>query len=94
VVSSTILTSGDKELVIDEMLPKLLPVEQIAQPERPNEAALFAKPSDGFGRARGGDRRGINTNQSGKQQRRDDRSCYYCGRRGLLKWDGKHMSDT
>jgi hypothetical protein len=42
---STLLTSGDRELLIDEMLPKLLQVEQMAQPERPSEAALFAKPN-------------------------------------------------
>ena len=40
---STVLTSGDRELKIEEMLPKLLPVEQLAQPERPEEPALFAK---------------------------------------------------
>jgi hypothetical protein len=52
---STVLTSGDRELKIDEMLPKLLQVEQLAQPERPSEAALFAKPKGGFGRRNGND---------------------------------------
>ena len=42
---STVLTSGDRLLSVDEMIPKLLPVEQKAQPERPDrytEAALAA----------------------------------------------------
>ncbi|GAB4822220.1 hypothetical protein N2152v2_009266 [Parachlorella kessleri] len=46
---STVLTSGDRELKIEEMLSKLLPVEQLAQPERPEEAALFAKRRNGNG---------------------------------------------
>lgn len=46
---STVLVSGDRELKIDEMLPKLLPVEQMSQPERPGEAALYAKPGRGHG---------------------------------------------
>ncbi|GAB4817534.1 hypothetical protein N2152v2_009262 [Parachlorella kessleri] len=49
---STVLTSGDRELKIEEMVPKLLPVEQLAQPERPEEAALFAKRRSGQGASR------------------------------------------
>jgi hypothetical protein len=75
---SAVLISGDKELTIDEMLPKLLQVEQMAQPERSSEAALAAKPTGGFGRGR--------CNGSGsKPQRRENRTCFYCGQQGHIK---------
>lgn len=66
---STVLTAGDNELAIDTVLPKLLSVEQMAaQPERPSEAALFAKP--------GG--------QQGGGKPRSDRTCFYCGKKGHI----------
>lgn len=67
---STVLTAQDKELTIDEMLPKLLNVEQAAaQPPHSSEAALFAKPKKDFPK---------------RQPRQEDRTCFYCGRRGHL----------
>ena len=67
---STVLTAQDKELTIDEMLPKLLNVEQAAaQPLQSSEAALLAKPKKGFSKG---------------QPPKDDRTCFYCGRRGHL----------
>lgn len=74
---NTVLTSGDQELKIDDVLPKLLPVEQMAQPERPSEAALIAKPRRGFGGQR-------NANVNYKFQK-EARTCYYCGKPGHLK---------
>ena len=50
---STVLTASDQDLKIDTMLPKLLQVEQLTQPERSSEAALAAKPWRGFGKERG-----------------------------------------
>ena len=53
---STVLMSADRPMVIDEMLPKLLSVEQAAAappPSRGIEAALAAKPKQGFGKWRG-----------------------------------------
>ena len=49
---STVLTSGDRELKVEEMLPKLLPFEQLAQPEHMEDAALIAKRRNGFGHRR------------------------------------------
>jgi len=75
---STVLTSMDKELKIDEMLPKLLQVEQTAQPEHSSEAALFAKPLGGY-----------NNGNGSKQLHKGDRQCYYCGKKGHLKFECK-----
>lgn len=82
---STVLTAGEQDLKIDTMLPKLMQVEQLAQPpEHRSEAALFAKPGSGFGRDRGTGRRGGNSHP-GKEQRSDSRTCFYCGRKGHIK---------
>ena len=79
---STVLTAGDQELKVDEMLPKLLHVEQLTQaPERPSEAALFTKPS-GFGGGRGNGSRGGNGPGRGQQHGRSRSRCFYCGRLG------------
>jgi hypothetical protein len=77
---STVLTSSDRELNINEMLPKLLQVEQVAQPERPSEAALFAKPKGGFGKNRGNHSQG--GNGYNKQPYMGARKCFYCGKPG------------
>jgi len=84
---STVLTAGDQELKIEDMLPKLLQVEQLAQaPERPSEAALFAKPGNGFGGARGtGTGNRGNNGSNGKHG--EGRTCFYCGKRGHYKRD-------
>ncbi|GAB4815364.1 hypothetical protein N2152v2_002410 [Parachlorella kessleri] len=79
---STVLTSGDRELKIEEMLPKLLPVEQLAQPERPEEAALFAKRRNGNGFPG----HGRNNGSPGKQGR-ETRTCFYCGKKGHISRD-------
>ena len=76
---STVLTSSDKELSIKDMLPKLLQVEQMAtQLERPSEAALFAKPH-------GGKSHGNGSQSNSKQPRQEERTCYYCGKKGHFK---------
>jgi hypothetical protein len=55
-------------------------VEQVAQPERPSEAALFAKPKGGFGKNRGNNSQG--GNGYNKQPYTDTRKCFYCGKPG------------
>ncbi|GAB4814243.1 hypothetical protein N2152v2_001289 [Parachlorella kessleri] len=86
---STVLTSGDRELKVEEMLPKLLPVEQLAQPERPEEAALFAKRRNGNGFPG----HGRNNGSPGKQGR-ETRTCFYCGKKGHISRDcRKRKSD-
>lgn len=79
-IINTILTSGDQDLKIDTMLPKLLTVEQAtqAQSERPNEeAALIAKPNGGCG---------IKQRSDGRLHR-DNRECFYCGKKGHIQAD-------
>eukprot|EP00887_Chlorella_sp_A99_P001341 scaffold14.g1341.t1 len=72
---STVLTAGNSALTIDNVLPKLLSVEQMTtQSERPSEAALFAKPS---GKPRSGSRQP-------QQPRKEERECFYCGKKGHL----------
>jgi hypothetical protein len=84
----TVLVSGDTELNIDEMLPKLLPVEQLTQPERPSEAALYAKPGRGSGSP------GFRKNSHGSHshggdlnKKKETRKCYYCGKPGHIQKD-------
>ena len=84
---STVLTAGESELKIEGMLPKLLQVEQLVQPpERPSEAALFAKPNRGFGRGRGTGS-GSRGNNSSNGKHGEGRTCFYCGMKGHLKRD-------
>ena len=67
---STVLMAGETTLTVESMLPKLLPVEQMAQPDHHSpEAALLAQPN------RGG---------NSTQQTRETRKCYYCGKLGHL----------
>lgn len=71
---STVLTAGDHELKIDGMMPKLMQVEQLAEPPvtRFTEAALYAKPN-GTGRASF-----IHDETTGP-------TCYYCGKKGHIE---------
>ena len=97
---STVLTAGEQELKIDTMLPKLLQVEQLAQPERPSEAALYAKPNGAFGRGRGNGSRGNSfsnsfssrfstgsRNKGSTSTTSKRRSCFYCGKPGHIAAD-------
>ena len=82
---TTVLTAGEQELKIDTMLPKLLHVEQLTHStERPSEAALFAKPRNGFGGARGTST-GSRGNNSNNGKHGEGRRCYYCGKQGHFK---------
>ncbi|KAL4447964.1 hypothetical protein ABPG75_005183, partial [Micractinium tetrahymenae] len=71
----TVITAGSAaELSIDSMLPKLLPVEQKAQPERADrfsEAALAAKPRYRFG-------------SGAPKVRKEERECFYCHEKGHI----------
>ena len=80
---STVLVSSDRELKIDEMLPKLLPVEQMSQPERPGEAALYAKPGRGSGKYN----HGGHSHGAYPSKKKETRECYYCGKPGHLQKD-------
>ena len=77
---NTVLTSSDRELKIDEILPKLQQQEQMMQPESDAEAALFAKrrgsfgkkPTSGFG------------SYKPMERRKETRKCIYCKQVGHL----------
>ena len=77
---TTVLLSSDKELSLEDMLPKLLQAEQMMQPERANEAALYAKPGKGYGKRFAG-----HGQPSGGPPRKETRTCFYCKKTGHLK---------
>jgi hypothetical protein len=83
----TVIMGSDTALTIDQMLPKLLAVEQEAlreQPRRSSEAALAATPGRS---APGGPPRyggSLRPNSSSAPSNRD-RQCFYCGRRGHIE---------
>lgn len=82
---STLLTSGDNELKIDEILPKLQQTEQMLQPESNAEAALLAKRFGSFGKKADSHRwSGSGQPGSGQDHRgqRETRTCYFCKKPG------------
>ena len=85
---TTVLISSDGALSIANMLPKLLQVEQMTtKQERPSEAALYARP-------RGGKSPGSQSSSKQQQLQQDDRTCFYCGRKGHWMHEcKKKMSD-
>jgi hypothetical protein len=73
-VVTVLETSTDTDLALDDVLPKLLPVEQrmdTTNTTMPSEAALAAK--------RGG--------YNGRQRHRETRTCYVCGVAGHISKD-------
>ena len=73
-VVTVLETTSDKDMSLEDILPKLLQVEQRErQKERPDERALMAKPRNSFGSGRGHhvDKRG--------------KICHYCGKKGHFK---------
>lgn len=69
------------------MVPKLLPIEQqLGQPERSTDAALFAKRGQhGFGNSRG--QNGAGGSGPQRQQQKESRRSFYCGRKGHVQKD-------
>ena len=77
---STVLTNSDRELKIDEILPKLQQQEQMMQPESDAEAALIAKRRGSFGK------KAASQFDNGKPMKRqkETRKCNYCKKVGHL----------
>ena len=71
---STVLMNAERELSLDDMLPKLLQSEMMMQPERHSEAALSATRQPG--KRPGGQR------PNGKKEMR---KCFYCDKTGHVK---------
>ena len=82
-VVTVLETATERDMRLDDILPKLLQVEQRQQKiERPDEKALTAKPSYGY------------SNRQGKPFGRDSsmpvsgsagRICFYCGKSGHIR---------
>ena len=77
---STVLTNSDRELKIDEILPKLQQQEQMMQPESDAEAALIAKRRGSFGK-KATSHFGYNKPM---EKQNETRKCAYCKRVGHL----------
>ena len=80
-VVTVLETTTERDMSLEDILPKLLQVEQRErQKERPDERALMAKPQGGgFGIIPGGGKNGFQGGQ-GKE-----RTCHYCGKPGHFK---------
>lgn len=88
---TTILTAGNEELGLDEVLSKLLNVEAYTKPEEPK--ALFTNHGRG---SRGGysePRRQPSGVQGGNQAtaRSETRECFYCNKKGHIKKDCRKL---
>ena len=57
-VVTVLETTSETDMNLEDILPKLLQVEQRQSAERPDERALFARPTGGFGGRPGGSRPG------------------------------------
>jgi len=87
-VVTVLETTTETDMSLDDILPKLLQIEQRGQKERLTEAALVAKPGSGFGS--NGNKNGKSWNgryHNGTNAGRETRSCHYCGKLGHLKKD-------
>ena len=70
-------TSTDDDVSLDDILPKLMPIEHRRTMEHPpGEAALTAKRNNGFGR-----------NRSFGEHSKETRTCYVCGEVGHIAKD-------
>jgi len=72
-----ILVAGDKTLELEELLPKLLPVELSQAQQEEEESAFYA------GKGRGPKPYSSSNNRFGKQEL----ECWLCGGRGHMKRD-------
>ena len=88
----TVITAADTPLTIDQMVPKLLPVEQQARQQhaakRTSEAALVAKTHRGkFGRSFPGNQQQRTGNSGARPNGSSDRECFYCHKKGHIARD-------
>ena len=89
-------TTTEHDMSLDDILPKLLQVEQRQQKERPTDTALIAQPNGGYGGGKPGkyghgkfpgSKPGSKGAGNGSGSKREDRTCYYCGKRGHISTD-------
>ncbi len=74
-VMTVLETSIDSDMMLDDILPKLMPVEQRMSPTKssqPSEAVLFAKRKSG---------------QRSFKSQKEMRTCYVCGEFGHIAKD-------
>lgn len=79
-VVTVLETTTDKDMSLEEILPKLLQVEQRRQKERPEESALIAQPRRGFSGGKPGYKYGGQRSTSSGTA--GGRTCFYCGKKG------------
>lgn len=79
----TVLTATEKEVRVEDILPKLLQVEQQQKAETEDERALAARHGSSYGNGYGGN----NPGRRGQHGGAGDRTCYYCGKVGHIKRD-------
>ena len=82
-------TASEADMSLDEILPKLLQVEQRTLREHSGEKALAAKPTGGFSGFTGapGARPGGRGPRFNPRPNKETRACHYCGIKGHLKKD-------
>jgi hypothetical protein len=94
----TVLTATETDMSVENILPKLLHVEQQQPFERPDEKALYSKSHGGNGRRNHGNSSGGQHNGNaprGGQHGADTRTCFYCGKTGHIKRDcNKRIEDA
>lgn len=88
-VVTVLETTSDKDMNLEDILPKLLQVEQRHSIERPDERALYAKSGGGFGGRPGGRpggrQDGSKPGSFGGQNGPSKGKCFYCGKKGHIK---------
>ena len=73
----TVLTAAESRLKLDELVPKLLVVENEDDKPVPESKAYVARPGNGQASRRQGGSSG--------QKRKEIRKCHHCGKTGHLK---------
>ena len=75
----TVLTTTQTDMSLEDILPKLLQVEQQRQTDPQDERALTVRHGNRFG--------GGNPNRSGNHGAASAKTCYYCGKVGHIMRD-------
>ena len=86
----TVLTTTDDELALDDIIPKLLPMEQKLSSQRETVAAYNARNHQRQHRPSGQHRSLAQHRSAQPQTPRNALLCYYCGKPGHIKAECRH----